>query len=737
MHFTFSKYFCAIFIVVTCFTSIHGAIASLTWYPNTESDIVGYKVYRTLTPGNGYVPLTQNPIASTSFDDSAVIEGSTYYYTITAVNSSWLESGFSEEVGVTIPTQNRTPSANAGPDKTVPAGAYLTATASGADPDGDPVIFSWSQVSGPAVTVEAAGSSMMSFRAPLASASLQFRVTVSDGRGGLASDNMLVQVVAGVNYPPVADGGVDRMYASGQKAKLIGTGSDPNGDKITFAWQQRSGPTVTLQDSATPIASFTAPTVTTTTTMIFRLTVKDPYGASNYDDVRVFVSPTDSAGLIIPGSTQGIHPLLDNNSITASFTNLGTGTSAVELTSLDSAGNRLAIGTTLVKASFQESVLVSSLTIPAGSVLRAKSTPNIKNVLTLTSSDQLRTDSLGTEFVPASVLHFPAAGLNSPEASLLVLANPDSAQSVDVTLRLLTADGTVLREVVTSLVPNAAKQGSLTSFLGTIQATGQDYYLRLSGSRLVEAFLIQADQDSLAIVPPQILNPSSRLWIPHFVVGLAGEDTDISLVNEAPTPIRIRATAYAATGQLATKEATIAGKGLLNARVSSLFPLASLLAGQSSASGHITLEVIYPDPSTTGQKPPLAGSIRLLGAGRKAKAVLPLVSVGRRDTAFLQISQETASNTFTGLVLKNTGTAAASVRLDAFSRSGVLAASKTLSIPAGARVVNTLNSSALFGSAFQQVGGWLKVTSSEYLVGFALIGDNSGEFYRLGDGQKP
>ncbi|RPJ84885.1 MAG: hypothetical protein EHM18_11340, partial [Acidobacteria bacterium] len=663
MHFTLFRSIIAVAFVAACLCPAQGATASLTWDPNSEPDILGYRVYRSQTSRSGYVPLTTSLLTSTSFVDSTVTAGSAYYYVITAVNSSQLESGFSSEVFLTIAASNRAPAADAGPDKTACPGAYVTITGNGTDTDGDAVSLSWSQTGGTAVAIEGADSSIMSFRAPLVSSStsLRFRVTASDGRGGSAYDEVLVRIVTGVNYAPVADAGIDRQTPSGQKAKLIGTGSDANGDKVTFSWQQRTGPTVTLQDAQTPIASFTAPTVTTTTSMIFRLTVKDPYGASHYDDVRVFVSPKDSASFIFPPSTQGIHPLLDNNSVSVSFTNLGTSTSSVDLTAFDAAGNKISLGSIVVRPLAQESVATSSLQVPAGYMLRAKSVnPTVKAFFSVTDAAQLRTDSLGGEILPTSVLHFPGASLSSPEASTLLLANPDSASSVTVTLRLYAADGALLKEVVSTLPANAAKQASLSGLFGQIPVSDQGYYLRVSGSRLVEALLIQADSDSLIALPPQILNPSSRLWIPHFVVGLNGEDTQLSVVNEAPAPIRVRVTAYGATSKLAERDTTISGKGLLNTRLSSFFPLSSLLAGQSVASGYLTVDVIYPDPAVTGQKPPLAGAIRLIGTGGKAKAVSPLVSVGRRDYVFLNVDLETARSAFTSMVLWNPGTVATS-----------------------------------------------------------------------------
>lgn len=70
----------------------------LDWDDNPEEDLAGYYVYRSTTPAGGYIRLTPSMILSSDYFDSTVINGTTYYYVVTAVDAASNESGFSNEV---------------------------------------------------------------------------------------------------------------------------------------------------------------------------------------------------------------------------------------------------------------------------------------------------------------------------------------------------------------------------------------------------------------------------------------------------------------------------------------------------------------------------------------------------------------------------------------------------------------------------------------------------------------
>jgi len=76
--------------------------ATLTWNTNTESDLAGYKVYRGAGSGNYGAPLATLPKTTTSYIATGLQNGTTYFFVITAYDSSGNESTFSNEVSKSI-----------------------------------------------------------------------------------------------------------------------------------------------------------------------------------------------------------------------------------------------------------------------------------------------------------------------------------------------------------------------------------------------------------------------------------------------------------------------------------------------------------------------------------------------------------------------------------------------------------------------------------------------------------
>jgi hypothetical protein len=130
------------------------------------------------------------------------------------------------------------------------------------------------------------------------------------------------------NQAPVANAGVSRTIILPQDSVvLIGSGTDPDGTILSYAWAKVSGSGGVI---ATPSSATTAITGLTAGSYIFSLTVTDSGGATGTDTMMVTVRDTSSAALrsININLYGGVNPYINtawNNwdaSTAGSFSNL-------------------------------------------------------------------------------------------------------------------------------------------------------------------------------------------------------------------------------------------------------------------------------------------------------------------------------------------------------------------------------------------------------------------------------
>jgi hypothetical protein len=75
----------------------------LSWMAST-SDVLGYDVYRGAVRSGPYpTKLNSSPLQVTTFTDSTVQGGTTYFYVVTAEDGSHVQSDYSNEVMAAIP----------------------------------------------------------------------------------------------------------------------------------------------------------------------------------------------------------------------------------------------------------------------------------------------------------------------------------------------------------------------------------------------------------------------------------------------------------------------------------------------------------------------------------------------------------------------------------------------------------------------------------------------------------
>jgi gliding motility-associated-like protein len=199
-------------------------------------------------------------------------------------------------------TVNQLPTANAGANQTItlPLNS-LNLSGTGSDPDGTIASYQWTKFSGPVATLTNDNAATVSI-SNLTEGTYVFRLTVTDNSAATATDDVTVTVLpAAVNQPPAANAGANKTITLPLNTiTLFGSGSDPDGTVLTYAWTKTSGPAATLTNQNTNNLTLTD---LVQGTYGFRLTVTDEDGATDFDDMTLIVNalavnqtPTANAG---------------------------------------------------------------------------------------------------------------------------------------------------------------------------------------------------------------------------------------------------------------------------------------------------------------------------------------------------------------------------------------------------------------------------------------------------------
>jgi len=192
--------------------------------------------------------------------ESAATELLTFQLTVTD------ESGATstDMVNVTVMYVNMVSVANAGDDLTVLTGSEVSLDGSlSSDVDGDVMSYLWTIITLPDGSVAALANetSVNPTFTPDRDGVYTFQLIVNDGT--VDSEPDVVDVISFTpNKVPVANAGGDMVVDENSAVLLDGSASsDPDGDSITFLWEQVQGTTVELVNADTMSATFVAPNI--------------------------------------------------------------------------------------------------------------------------------------------------------------------------------------------------------------------------------------------------------------------------------------------------------------------------------------------------------------------------------------------------------------------------------------------------------------------------------------------
>jgi len=207
----------------------------LEWDPNSESDLAGYNIYRSNQSGSGYVKQNISLITETTYEDSTVQVGQTYYYVCTAVNETGLESDYSNEVMTTIVMPGSPPEAV---DDVVSTSedtaAAFQVLSNDQDADGDDLtITGVSQ--GQFGQVYNNGTYVTYVPNPEFFGQDVFTYTVSDPSGFTDTATVVVTVNAVNDYPVVENDVASTEEDKAAWVNVVKNDTDPDGDYLALA----------------------------------------------------------------------------------------------------------------------------------------------------------------------------------------------------------------------------------------------------------------------------------------------------------------------------------------------------------------------------------------------------------------------------------------------------------------------------------------------------------------------
>ena len=273
-----------------------GAMVTLDGNASSDPEMQPLTYAWTQTSGADVV-LSATNTATVSFTAPAeLLDTATLTFSL-VVNDGNMDS-IADTVTITVMAgTNDAPTANAGDDETVDEGAMVTLDGNASsDPEMQPLTYAWTQTSGADVVLSATNTATVSFTAPaelLDTATLTFSLVVNDGNMDSIADTVTITVMVGTNDAPTANAGIDQTVTEGATVTLTGSGTDPEGEMLTYAWTQTGRAAVALTGDNTSTVSFTAPAnLVDTATLTFELTVTDARGATGTDTVDITVTAT-------------------------------------------------------------------------------------------------------------------------------------------------------------------------------------------------------------------------------------------------------------------------------------------------------------------------------------------------------------------------------------------------------------------------------------------------------------
>jgi hypothetical protein len=267
----------ALIVLILPAIAMAGGSVKLSWNANTENDVAGYRIYFGTSSGN----YSKVEIAgkATTYTVNDLQEGATYYFVVTAYDNSGNESGYSEEVPVTI--LDTTPpliSAVAAKNLTTSGATITWTTDEPSDSQVDYGISAGYGASSP-LNSQLVTSHSVTLTGLSASATYHYRVNSRDASGRLATSNDYTFITLAPDAAPPIISNISVNSISPNSATIKWTTHEPADSQVEYGQSAAYGSMSPLAPNLQPDHSVVLIGLSASTEYHFRVLSRD--GAGN------------------------------------------------------------------------------------------------------------------------------------------------------------------------------------------------------------------------------------------------------------------------------------------------------------------------------------------------------------------------------------------------------------------------------------------------------------------------
>ncbi len=637
------------------------------------------------------------------------------------------ESSDQVEITVAADLSNRPPTVSAGEDRSANRGEVVQLDGHAFDPDGDALVIDWVQISGPTVQLDDRGQLDTFFTAPglLASQNVIFELRADDGRGGTDSDRVTIHVLA--NRPPSVEVESEATASLGRVVALKAAAQDPDGDSLSYSWTQTAGPPATLFSADQATMTFTVREDVRAAIYEFKVEVSDGIAAV---DATAQVVIDEPLPILLPNSLGSGSPFFSDSFVAGAALNPGVEANRVYMRWLDDQGQ--AVGGDDVLADLepkgQISFLADQLTGSSRTgalLLRGQDAPVQGFFLIGDVPSQRELDGVGGRLTEALRLFFPRVACCASRTTLIYLFNASATRNTNVRLTLRSDEGELLYQVEVPL----AREGSLTATVDQLfqLESWPQGYLEAVSETPIRGFQVIAGGESYAAMTAGPPLQADILHAAHFFTDGAGSSTLLRLVNLDESAVRIRATAFSDSAEeLGSQELLIEAGHATSLAIQEILEAAP--NGGDLVSGYLQVRLSTGPLDGPPAPAKVIGGVEFLSGHGRSHASLPLLKTPLRQAVLAHIAQPSSGELFQGLAVVNSNQQPAQVRVFAYDAEGLQTGLAEVTVQAGARVVDLLNSPVLLGLEFGQIGGHLRVESDQPVFLFSLFGDRDRNY---------